>query len=51
MEKWRSIDYEKLLQNGISIERVQREMKSLRLLCERYDIHLGNLNEDSSTRS
>ena len=32
---------------GISIARVQREMKSLRLLCEKFDADLDNLNEES----
>jgi integrase len=73
MDKWRSIDYERMLQNelrlleksrirkrdknlikqymnyrlanGISIARVQREIKSLRLLCERYDLGLDDIKE------
>ena len=34
------------LANGISVARVCREIKSLRLLCERYDLNLSELNED-----
>ncbi|WP_048084470.1 hypothetical protein [Archaeoglobus profundus] len=34
------------LANGVSVARVCREVKSLRLLCERYNLNLDNLNED-----
>ncbi|MEM2085985.1 MAG: hypothetical protein QXF06_01090 [Archaeoglobaceae archaeon] len=73
MSKWRSIDYEKLLEseieliknskigkgnkerifqymdfrlsNGVSLPRVCREIKCLRLLCERYPLSLENIDE------
>ncbi|MEM4945974.1 MAG: hypothetical protein QXU31_06665, partial [Archaeoglobaceae archaeon] len=72
MSKWRSIDYEKLLEseieliknskigkgnkerifqymdfrltNGVSLPRVCREIKCLRLLCERYPFSLENID-------
>ncbi len=34
------------LANGISVARVCREIKSLRLLCERCNLNLSELNED-----
>ncbi|MEM2462505.1 MAG: hypothetical protein QXL05_07270, partial [Archaeoglobaceae archaeon] len=33
------------LANGVSIARVQRELISLRLLCERYGLDLGRFDE------
>lgn len=35
------------LARGISVARIHREMKSLRLLCEKFDADLENLDEES----
>ena len=35
------------LANGVSVARVQREMVSLRILCERFDVELDRIDEDN----